>query len=477
MEKESNMSDLVKEIKAILGEDRVLTDQHTLNDNCSDLIGYRRWERFHGSYLAPKPLCVAKVNSAEEVSAVFKAVNGRTNIVPASGKSCVTEGLRTTEGAIVLDGSSMNEVVSFDTTNYLVTVKSGTPLEYLEGHCNLRGYSTGHFPQSLPMAHVGGLVATRSIGQLSSLYGGIEDMVVGLEAVLPTGEIVRIKNVPRRAAGNDLRHLFIGSEGTLGFITEVTLRLFKLPADKWQCAYGMPNMDVGLEAIREIMQEGWKPAVVRLHDEYEAEESYGNFINEGENVLFFVAHGPEGVATLTGEAIEEICLKYGGRRIGPKLVDVWFERRNNVCYAIDRHSKAGNIGETIDISANWSEIGEIYKEVCRRGNEEIRDIVQFSAHSSHSYMQGTNMYFVVRFKATNDYDDCHARFQQAYEIVMGETLKRGGSIVHHHGVGKYRAPWMEREHGSSFILFNKLKAALDPQDMMNKGTLIPENDK
>jgi FAD/FMN-containing dehydrogenase len=469
------MNEIVNTLKSILGDERVLTDSQTLNENCSDLIGYRRWERFHGDYLAPKPCCVAKVMSAEEVSKVLKAgYKSGVNIVPVTGRSCVTEGIRTTEGAVVLDGSGMNGIISFDTTNFIVTVKCGTPLEYLEGYCNLRGYTTGHFPQSLPLAQVGGLVATRSIGQLSTLYGGIEDLVVGLEAVLPTGEIVRIKNVPRRATGNDLRHIFIGSEGTLGFITEVSLRLFKLPADKWQCAYGMPAMDDGLEAIREVMQEGWKPCVVRLHDEYEAEESYARFMKEGESVLFFVGYGPKGAAALMGEAIEEIVMKYGARRIGPKLVDVWFERRNNVCYNLDRHSKVGNVGETIDISANWSDIGEIYKTACRRGQEEIRDIVQFSAHSSHSYVQGTNMYFVVRFKASGDYSDNNARFAKAYEIIMEETLKRGGSIVHHHGTGKYRARWMPEEHGSSYIMLKKLKAAFDPDGIMNQGTLIPE---
>jgi FAD/FMN-containing dehydrogenase len=473
------MSKVLEKLRLILGENRVLTDQKTLNENCSDLIGYRRWEKFHGDYLAPKPICVAKVNSAEEISQVFKALKDENvNIVPVTGRSCVTEGIRTTDNAVVLDGSSMNEIVNFDTTNFLVTVKCGTPLEYLESYCNLRGYSTGHFPQSLPLAQAGGLVATRSIGQLSSLYGGMEDLLVGLEAVLPTGEIVRIKNVPRRASGNDLRHIFLGSEGAMGFITEVTVKLFKLPADKWQCAYGMPSMDDGLEAIREIVQDGWKPCVIRLHDEYEAEESYAKFVKEGKSVLFFVGHGPrsaagKGAAALMGEAIDEICEKYGGRKIGPKLVDVWFECRNNVCYNLDRHSKAGNVGETIDISANWSDIGEIYKAACERGQKEIRDIIQFSAHSSHSYMQGTNMYFVIRFKASGDYDDNNARFSRAYEIIMEETLKRGGSISHHHGVGKFRTRWMPQEHGNSFIMFKKLKTAFDPEGMMNKGALIP----
>ena len=141
------MSKVVDKLAEILGTSRVLTDEQTLKDNSIDWIGYRRWERWHGDFLAPRPCCVAKVNSAEEISQVFKALaNEDVSIVPSAGRSFVTGGLQTTEGAVVLDASSMNEIVSFDTTNFLVTVKCGTPLEYLEGYCNLRGYSDGAFP-------------------------------------------------------------------------------------------------------------------------------------------------------------------------------------------------------------------------------------------------------------------------------------------------------------------------------------------
>ena len=133
--------------------------------------------------------------------------------MPRTGGSSVTMGLEPVEGGVILDGSDMNEIIEIDEKNRIVTAKCGTPLEYLEEVLNKKGYTTGHYPQSLPLASLGGLVATRSIGQFSTLYGGIEDVIVGLEAVLADGTIVRIKNVPRRSTGPDLRHLFIDSEG------------------------------------------------------------------------------------------------------------------------------------------------------------------------------------------------------------------------------------------------------------------------
>ncbi|MCG8481915.1 MAG: FAD-binding oxidoreductase [Clostridia bacterium] len=468
----NNQENILKELKQIVGDESVITDLQTLKENSVDWIGYSRYEQYYEDYVEEKPMGVVKVHSTQEVSEVISLLNKKNvNIVPVTGKSCVTGGIITSEGGLVLDGSLMNEIVSFDTENFLVTAKCGTPLEYLEGYCNLRGYTTGHFPQSLPLAHLGGLVATRSCGQLSTLYGGIEDLLVGLEAVMPNGEIVRIKNVPRRATGPDLRHIFLGSEGALAYITEVTLKLFKLPADKWQCAYGVKNMDIGLEVIREIMQQGWKPSVVRLHDEVEAELTYQQFMEEGESLLILVAHGPEGMARLTGNAIETICENYDCRKIGSKLVDVWFEHRNDVAYNKFRHQEKGEVGESIEVSANWSDIGKIYKSVAARGIEEIDGVTQCSAHSSHSYVQGTNMYFVIRYKGSEDYRKI---FDKCYDIVMGETLKHGGSIGHHHGVGKYRTKWMEQEHESSYVILEKMKEALDPKGIMNQATLLPK---
>lgn len=188
-----------------------------------DYIGFRAYERADGKYFVPRAACLVKPESAQEVAEVMKYLNdNKIDAVPRTGGSSVTQSIEPIEGGVIIDGSSMNEILEINETNMTVTVRCGTPIEYLENVLKEKGYSTGHFPQSLPMSHLGGLVATRSIGQFSTLYGGIENLVVGLEAVLADGKIIRIKNVPRRSCGPDLRHLFIGSEGMLGFITEVT---------------------------------------------------------------------------------------------------------------------------------------------------------------------------------------------------------------------------------------------------------------
>ena len=283
--------ELILGLKKVVGDDRVITDDASIEVASRDYIGFRRYHRSDGKIWVPKAACVVKPADTQQASEVLKFLNAnKADVVPRTGGSSVTMGLEPVEGGVILDGSDMNEIIEIDEENRIVTAKCGTPLEYLEEVLNKKGFTTGHYPQSLPLASLGGLVATRSIGQFSTLYGGIEDVIVGLEAVLADGTIVRIKNVPRRSTGPDLRHLFIGSEGMLGFVTEVSLKLYPYkPENRWMHAYGVIGMKRGLDFIREVMIAGYKPAVVRLHDKYEVAERMGAPAPEGYDMLLFIA--------------------------------------------------------------------------------------------------------------------------------------------------------------------------------------------
>ena len=299
-------------------------------------------------------------------------------------------------------------------------------------------------------------------------------LVRAIRQGLADGSVVRIKNVPRRAAGPDLRHLFMGSEGNIGFVTEVTVKLFKRYPENWMGAFGIDSVKAGLDAIKEIMQDGYRPAVVRLHDAVEAEMTYKKFINEGESILLFVCEGPESIRNATGAAIMEIVQKHGGRPLGEKPVELWYQVRNDTCDDLYRANKQGLLRDTCEISGNWSDIYSIYENVLKRFPQEIEDVVQISAHSSHSYQTGTNMYFVFSWKGAKDLAKSEQQYDTAMGIIMEETLRFGGSICHHHGVGKYRTKWMDQEHGSSYQMMYTLKDAFDPNGIMNTGTFLPK---
>ncbi len=469
--------EIISGLSSIVGQDKLSLGDEAIIDATKDYIGFRRYERDDGVFDAPKALCVVKVKDTKQASDVLKFLNdNKVKVTPRTGGSSVTMGIEPVAGAVMLDGSEMNKIVDVNEKDMQVTALCGTPLQYLENYLNKMGYTTGHSPQSLPLAQMGGLVATRSIGQFSTLYGGIEDLLVGMEAVLPNGDIVRIKNVPRRSVGPDLRSLFLGCEGTLGFITEVTVKIFKYkPEERWLCAYQIDDMQTGLEAIREIMVEGYRPAVVRLHDPLEVELLFNAVTDPGKALMLFLAEGPKSIADATGEAVDAIVKKHGAQSLGTKPVELWVEHRNDVSLELEETSRQlysmNTCVDTCEISASWSEIGKIYEAVLQKMPDELENLIAIGGHSSHSYINGTNIYFQflfqVREKGTVKEDYMHV-----IRIIMEETLKRGGSIAHHHGSGKYRTAWMPQEHGSSYELMYKLKEALDPNGILNEGILL-----
>ncbi|HPU01806.1 MAG TPA: FAD-binding oxidoreductase [Bacillota bacterium] len=473
-------AEIVEQLIKILGEDRVVTDEEVLKRSSVDR--FRRFEEIHGVFTRPLPAAVVYVESAAEAAEVLRFADKHgINVVPRTGQTATEGGLETAvENSIVLDGSRMNKILSIDTYNMQATCQCGTPLQVLEDRLRALGYTTGHSPQSKPMAHLGGLVATRSIGQFSTLYGGIEDMVVGLEAVFPGGHVVRIKNVPRRAAGPDIRHVIIGNEGALCFITEVTVKIHKyMPENNIFLGYTLESMKTGFEILREVMVNGYRPSVTRLYDPEDGSTSFSHFA-EGKCVLIFMTEGPKAISQATAAAIEEIVARYPEcKKVDSRYFETWFANLNWDASDVARERaeilETKNIGNTTEISASWDKIYDIYKACVERIRSEVPDMTLVGGHASHCYINGTNLYFVhyynvVDCKPEEEVTKYHLPIKK---IIVEETLKAGGSMCHHHGVGKYRAPWIKEEHGSAYYILETLKQAFDPRGIMNKGTIFP----
>ncbi|WP_127959269.1 FAD-binding oxidoreductase [Serratia microhaemolytica] len=475
--------EIVAKLKQIVGAERVITDEKVLQKNSVDR--FRKYADIHGVFTQPLPAAVVKLANSEQVAAVLSFMNqhGITG-VPRTGSSATEGGLETViENSVVLDGSEMNNIIKIDIENMQATAQCGVPLEVLENQLRAKGYTTGHSPQSKPLAQMGGLVATRSIGQFSTLYGAIEDMVVGLEAVFPNGTISRIKNVPRRAAGPDIRHVIIGNEGALCFITEVTVKIFKyMPENNLFYGYILENMQTGFNILREVMVEGYRPSIARLYDAEDGSQHFTHFA-DGKCVLIFMAEGAKAIAQATGAGIEQIVQRYPEcQQVDSKLIETWF---NNLNWGPDKVAaervqimKTKNMGFTTEVSGDWSTINAIYQNVIQRIRTEFPhadDITMLGGHSSHSYINGTNMYFVYDYnvvdcKPEEEIDKYHNPLNK---IIVEETIRLGGSMVHHHGIGKHRVHWTKDEHGSAYYILKGLKQVFDPNGIMNTGTIYP----
>ena len=472
---------VVTHLHQILGASQVNTDEVELKRSSVD--NFRKLQNIFGVHTMRLPLAVVHVRSTEEVAKVLAFADEHgVNVVARTGGTATEGGLESgAEQSIVVDGGQMNQIISVDAYNMQATVQCGVPLQVLEDRVRELGLTTGHSPQSKPIASMGGLVATRSIGQFSTLYGGIEDMVVGCEVVFAGGQVSRIKNVPRRAAGPDIRHIVIGNEGALCYITEVTVKLFPCqPENHRFLGWTLKNMTTGFEALREVMVAGYKPSVARLYDYEDGQLHFSHFAKPDECILLFMAEGNAGITKATEEGIAEIVAKYTECvPVESALIEEWFHDLvwgpDKVTREDNRIFTTRNVNRTTEISSDWSSINKIYEAVIPRIRAEINGITLLGGHSSHSYINGTNMYFNYFY----DLIDCEPEEENdkyyfpIIQIIVEETLRFGGSIVHHHGIGKSRSRWVREEYGSSFMMLETLKKAFDPNSIMNMGTIIP----
>ncbi|AWH88164.1 FAD-binding oxidoreductase [Limnobaculum parvum] len=474
---------IVEKLKQIVGSERVITDEKVLQKNSIDR--FRKYADIHGIFTLPLPAAVVKLANTQQVSDVLAFLNkNHINCVPRTGSSATEGGLETVvANSVVLDGSELNQVINIDIENMQATAQCGVALEVLENKLRAKGYTTGHSPQSKPLAQMGGLVATRSIGQFSTLYGAIEDMVVGLEAVFPDGTVTRIKNVPRRAAGPDIRHVIIGNEGALCYITEVTVKIFKyMPENNLFYGYILDNMKTGFDILREVMVEGYRPSIARLYDAEDGSQHFTHFA-DGQCVLIFMAEGAKEIARATGNGIETIVARHPEcKKVDSKLIETWF---NNLNWGPDKVAaervqimKTKNMGFTTEVSGDWRSINKIYESVIHRIRNEFPhadDITMLGGHSSHSYINGTNMYFVYDYNVVDcsPQEEIDKYHNPLNKIIVEETIKLGGSMVHHHGIGKHRVHWTKDEHGSAYYILKALKEVYDPNGIMNIGTIYP----
>jgi FAD/FMN-containing dehydrogenase len=476
-----NRPSIVAAMTELLGPHAVETGAEQLK--AASVDRFKKYTAVHGIYDGPIPAAIVYPPSTAEVAAILRfAEQNLVNVVPRTGRTATEGGLETVvEESLVVDGSRMNAIISIHPVDMMATVQCGVGLQQLEDAVRARGLTTGHSPQSKPLAQLGGLVATRSIGQFSTLYGGIEDMVVGLEAVFPGGQVARIKNVPRRAAGPDIRHVVIGSEGALCFITEVTVKLFRYqPENNRYFGFLVDDFAEGIAAVRELVTAGYRPSVCRVYSPEDARQHFADFYR-GKNVVVLVAEGPKGLAEATAEAIEDLFAARPAERVDPERIRQWFENLNWGQDKIDAEKadilEHSHLGYTTEVSVDWSRVSELFDAVMSRIRGEfsrVGDLTMLGAHSSHSYQTGTNLYFVYDYTIRcSPREEIEVYHKPLNAIIVEEALRLGGSMVHHHGIGKYRTPWVRAEHGSAYYLLSTLKQAFDPKGVMNAGTIFP----
>ena len=453
----------------VLGEGRVATDEASRAARRHDY-----WMLSHvrdqAGAAAPSPACVVRPTSVEEVQATLRFAGQRgVAVIPFGLGSGVVGGVVASAQAIVLDMGAMNAIRFIDPVNLLAAFDAGKNGLEAEQAVAAQGLTIGHWPQSVAVSTVGGWIATRASGQFSTAYGAIEDIVYAIEAVLPDGELVVLGKGPRASAGPDLRHLMLGSEGTLGVITGVTFSLRRAPEARGVSAFQAPNMRAGFALQREMIQSGWRPPVVRQYDERESRRLDAR----AEACLILMVHeGPAALVDAEAAAVANLAGAAGVPAAPSDIVAHWLEQRNHVP-SWDQFLSRGVVLDTVEISADWAAIAPIY-EAATASLREVEGCLTASAHSSHLYRSGLNLYFTFAVQV-GEVGGMERVYLDCWRRIMEATDAHGGSLAHHHGIGRVRRGYLERELGASGVaLLRRLKGALDPGGIMNPGVLIPD---
>jgi alkyldihydroxyacetonephosphate synthase len=461
--------------------------RHAAGRNYLDLLALR------AGRLAAAPDAVVCPGSPGEVAGVLRAASeAACAVVPFGGGTSVVGGVAPERGplpsVIALDLRRLDTVIDVDVVARTATLQAGMRGPQAEHALQARGLTLGHFPQSFEYATIGGYAATRSAGQASTGYGRFDELARGLRLIAPAGEIA-VAAVPASAAGPSLLQVVLGSEGALGVITEVTVRVHATPRRRRYAGWSLPDFESGTALLRELAQDRIAPDVARLSDADETRASlalaagpaidvarrYLGFRGHREPCLLVLGWEGDGAAIGTRERLAHPLLRrHGAIALGTAPGRAWLHGRFDGPYLRDALLDRGVLVETLETAAAWSRLaavkaavnGALQRSLRARGTPPL-----VGCHVSHVYSDGASLYFTVLGRQDPGHEV--AQWTEAKRAATDALLGCGGTLTHHHGVGVDHAPWLEREDGATGIsALRAVKARLDPDGIMNPGKLF-----
>jgi alkyldihydroxyacetonephosphate synthase len=490
-------------LREIVGTEHVKVDRyerafHARGKSYHDLLHLR------AGNLDVVPDAVAYPENAEQVASLLTLASAREwTVVPFGGGSSVVGGVGAHPGqgrdvVLTIDLTRMDRVLGVDEVSRTATIEAGIYGPKLEADLAARGYTLGHYPQSFEFSTLGGWIAARGAGQQSNRYGRADEWLVDAKLATPTGQW-RTESFPGSAAGPNLNDLVAGSEGRLGIITEATVVVHPLPAERDYRGYLFKDFGRGSDAMRQIMQEGLPVAMLRLSDANETaflqgfaakRKPRGTVERAADRVLELggwsagrcvMLVGIEGEADNVKASLSRtsaIIRHHGGFPLGRSAGKSWFKSRFAMPYLRDPLLDRGVAVDTLETSTHWSNVLSLHRVVCA----VIRDCLSERAsgramvmcHISHCYEDGASLYFTFVFPQAAP-DEVLEQWHAVKRAASDAIAEHGGTISHHHGVGTDHLPWMAREKGEVGTAI--LKAAcrqVDPAGMLNPGKLIED---
>jgi len=458
----------------------------------------------HGT-LPPAPTVVVTPRNASDVAHAIEWANREgIPVVPYGAGSGVCGGARGRQGSLVIDLKRMNRILSIHPATQTVHVESGILGQHLEDLLGKIGWMTAHSPSSIACSTTGGYIAARSAGQFSSRYGVFDDMLLAASAETPSGNLKAGLWTPN--GEEDLLPILCGSEGGLGVVTDMLLRITPKPQQRWLRGFAFDNIEEAWSAMREIMQSGLWPSVLRLYDPVDTNIggktkagdnkagngafgwirktalnnpklkhlllniplSMPNLLNKiggllGNEVLLIV--GFEGSLPVVNAASETAqTILQAGRDLGPEPGLHWFKHRHDVSYKLAPVFVGGAFADTMEVASTWAQLPALYRSV----HGALAKNVAVMSHFSHAYPEGCSIYFSFAGKGDlNVYD-------RAWSSALAAARDAGGTVTHHHGVGTLKSVAAAKEAGAAIDVWYEIKNQYDPNGIMNPGRPFPE---
>ena len=459
------------------------------------------WLEMHSGNVDTFPDGVAFPESSNQVRELLAlAKENNLIVIPYGGGTSVVGHINpeiSDKPVLTIDMGKMNSMLSIDVESQLATFGAGAPGPMVEEELKKHGYTLGHFPQSWELSTLGGWVASRSSGQQSLHYGRIENMFAGGNIETLNGTMI-IPTIPASSAGPDIREMILGSEGRMGIITEVTVRITPLPEEeKFQVVF-FPSWEIGISAARKLIQQRVALSMVRLSNPLETtsllymgagsdtsgvvalEESLSKKgIGEGKVMMTFGVTGSARHCDAAYQLALDHCSDLGGVADKSGLGENWAHGRFRAPYLRDPLGAEGYVVDTMETAIDWSKVSEAAENIeqaIRTALDDEGEQVHAYTHLSHVYGQGSSIYTTYLFRIGESYEQGMNRWMKLKKAGADQIVAYGGTISHQHGVGSDHKNYLTAEKGELGIAaINSLCEQFDPKGQMNPGKLLPDN--
>ena len=466
-------SDFLEAIRAVVGDGNLILDKLVLEYYSTDAFG--KWHGPRRNRETSPVFAVVRPGTTEQVAEIVKlACDQCVPLMPYGGGTGVMGALNPLDGTVAVDMKDINVIENINVEDMTVTVGSGVVLGDLDEALGRHGLMLGHDPYSVPIATVGGAISTNGVGYRAAKYGSMGDQVLGLEIVLPTGQIIETRAVAKTSAGPSLHRLFIGSEGVFGIITRATLRVFRIPETRIFQTVDFQTFEDGFHAMLELFSLDLKPALVDLTEE--PDQGLEGTLQKWKTTMYLVFEGF--VEEVEAQLVRtlKVCIRWNGEDVGPDIARNYWDTRHDSAYrykeryiddnnpqSIPRRSQASTGYPHVALPpSRILEYRKFCHEVAIKRNLNVRE---------YSLWTRPELFSIILVDMFVDIEEESNQLAEGVDEILKMAQDLGGSMEYVHGVGVKLVHLLPRELGESMELLKNIKFAIDPYGIMNPGNL------